>query len=318
MGAHPTRILENDNFTQLRTLNLSSPFLQVESTSLSIPLTHTTPPTTEIAPTRLAQILLHVPRLNPSCEDITALAYQGGWCGGARNPADYLESNKHRLSCRLRCGETASYGEFPANCACDEQCLIHDDCCTDMSTVCPMVYAAGNRKYRHLASRFGVCTKYFTFVNCDSNPVISCLCGDYVHRELMQNVCLGKGNDLTSFEKILRNDLFSKVMLLWVQLPIPERTGQCNVFNLSGLSYPARVDLNLPNSQNDRVIHMRVLPVVQLNTNSSDLEHPTHSIGEANGSGSVGTANSTETNRQANEGLSFKVAFTNTIERRMR
>ncbi|GFS20982.1 hypothetical protein ElyMa_006912300 [Elysia marginata] len=63
---------------------------------------------------------------------------------------------------------------------------------------------------------------------------------------------------------------------------------------------------------------MRVLPVVQLNTNSFDLAHPTHSIGKANETGSVGTVNSTETNRQADEGLSFEVAFTNAIERRMR
>ncbi|GFS23673.1 hypothetical protein ElyMa_001645500, partial [Elysia marginata] len=151
---------------------------------------------------------------------------------------------------------------------------------------------------------------------CSGNPVISCLCGDDVHRELIQNVCLGSAD--RAFVKKIRKDLYKKVLPLWLKLPTPERTGQCNVFNLSGLSYRAGVDLNLPNSQNDRVIHIRVLPVVQLNTNSFDLEHPTHSIGEANGTGSVGTVNSTETNRQANEGLSFEVAFTNTIERRMR
>ncbi|GFS19449.1 hypothetical protein ElyMa_006873600 [Elysia marginata] len=396
MGAQTTRMVGIYNSTQPSTLNLSSPFLQAGSASLSATLIHTTPPTNPMAVVLLSQLLLHLPRLNSSCEDITALAYQGGWCGGARNPADYLESNKHRLSCRLRCGETSSYGEFPANCACDEQCLIHGDCCTDMSTACPMVYAAGNRKYRHLASGYDSCSKYLTYTNCDStldgvtinfsqnseersaakelnppfgpkrlvqyakdfnsflvvdrsvnvvynssiafhmcdvsgsrleylptitsldcrdfsaswkpnvnsigkllpwctvqdiqdvrpkqtrvcsgNPVISCLCGT-VHRELIQNVCLGSAN--RAFVKKIRKDLYKKVLPLWLKLPTPERTGQCNVFNLSELSYRAGVDLNLPNSQNDRVIHMRVLPVVQLNTNSFDLAHPTHSIGEA-------------------------------------
>ncbi|GFN93110.1 hypothetical protein PoB_001961600 [Plakobranchus ocellatus] len=74
--------------------------------------------------------------------------YRENICG-APDPDTYMEAAKARYTCKDRCGDVPVYGKDLFDCACDETCIAHRDCCKDLSVACPTVYASGKIKYSH-------------------------------------------------------------------------------------------------------------------------------------------------------------------------
>ncbi|KAK3726958.1 hypothetical protein RRG08_004052 [Elysia crispata] len=107
--------------------------------------------------------------INPTCKNISHLAYQGNWCG-ASDPENYLKTNMAMFTCSGRCGKKPPYGNLRSECACDERCYIHEDCCPDMVTVCPATYEAGMRKYARLGQASESCENYGFFLHSSCEP----------------------------------------------------------------------------------------------------------------------------------------------------
>ncbi|GFO01042.1 hypothetical protein PoB_002754700 [Plakobranchus ocellatus] len=56
-------------------------------------------------------------------------------------------------SCINRCGSSPAYHGIGAGlqeCACDQSCITHADCCDDIESVCSDIYTAGKSVYSHL------------------------------------------------------------------------------------------------------------------------------------------------------------------------
>ena len=80
----------------------------------------------------------------------TNFAYQNDLCM-ATDPASYLESATAVYSCLNRCGQAVAYSaDGVRECSSDPACVAYQDCCRDMSIVCPQAYRDGGKVYRHL------------------------------------------------------------------------------------------------------------------------------------------------------------------------
>ncbi|GFR64033.1 hypothetical protein ElyMa_005496900 [Elysia marginata] len=80
------------------------------------------------------------------CQDIaTDFAYRNNLCAGATSPENYLSVSRSRYSCSMRCGQAPVYRAESSfvQCACDESCMAHKDCCPDMVELCPDQYNLG-------------------------------------------------------------------------------------------------------------------------------------------------------------------------------
>ncbi|GFR77949.1 histone-lysine N-methyltransferase SETMAR [Elysia marginata] len=80
------------------------------------------------------------------CQDIaTDFAYRNNLCAGATSPENYLSVSRSRYSCSMRCGQAPVYRAESSfvQCACDESCMAHKDCCPDMIELCPHQYNLG-------------------------------------------------------------------------------------------------------------------------------------------------------------------------------
>ena len=89
----------------------------------------------------------------------TDFVYQNNLCD-ARDPQGYLDSKKAFYSCEHRCGHKQPYSERSREqCACDEICVVYDDCCRDMSVVCPQTYTRGKVQYEHLGLGNSFCSE---------------------------------------------------------------------------------------------------------------------------------------------------------------
>ncbi|GFO47454.1 hypothetical protein PoB_007395900 [Plakobranchus ocellatus] len=95
--------------------------------------------------------------LNKTCLDhLTNCLYKANMCG-SMDPQSYVDSAKNRQTCRNRCGNTPVFEELMPACACDERCVIHQDCCSDISTICPDIFSRGHTLYEHLKHITPVC-----------------------------------------------------------------------------------------------------------------------------------------------------------------
>ena len=95
-----------------------------------------------------------------ACQDLlTSTAYKEGVCG-VSDVESYIKSRTSEFTCEKRCGQQPNYsGPGTRNCNCDELCVIHHDCCQDMSKVCPDMYYSSKIVYFHLAGAQAGCTE---------------------------------------------------------------------------------------------------------------------------------------------------------------
>ncbi|GFO12101.1 hypothetical protein PoB_003860600 [Plakobranchus ocellatus] len=106
-----------------------------------------------------------IPYQKDGCPDIaTNFAYKNNLCE-AEDSASYMQFAKARYSCVNRCGHKTIYGESVPECGCDQNCVIHGDCCRDMAFVCPKTYAKGMDIYVELGNMTSLCvdTNYRIF-----------------------------------------------------------------------------------------------------------------------------------------------------------
>ncbi|GFN93116.1 hypothetical protein PoB_001962200 [Plakobranchus ocellatus] len=75
--------------------------------------------------------------------------YRENICG-APDPDTYMETAKARYTCKDRCGDVPIYGKDLFDCACDERCIAHRDCCRDFSVACPDIHTTGKIRYSHV------------------------------------------------------------------------------------------------------------------------------------------------------------------------
>ncbi|RUS84217.1 hypothetical protein EGW08_008021 [Elysia chlorotica] len=172
--------------------NINAKMKLVDNTSLEestlptkVDFDRTTPFTVSTSPVQISDrqdfILerygsLLAPVLNPTCSNVSALAYQGNWCG-APDSSSYLETNMAMFTCSGRCGKAPLYGNPRLECACDERCYIHGDCCLDMATLCSATYDVGRQQYGHLSPVPESCRDFGFFMHStckrDSNGLES-------------------------------------------------------------------------------------------------------------------------------------------------
>ncbi|GFR67638.1 hypothetical protein ElyMa_003711500 [Elysia marginata] len=143
------------------------------STVSATPLTFSTP-----GPYTLPYL-----RSNRKCRaNATDFVYKNKLCD-ASDPETYSTSQKARYSCVHRCDEFMPYSEQGHDkCACDAACLVHNDCCRDMSLVCPKTYAQGIASYPNnlesFCPRFQYPSPFSTISSCPAEESL------YLNRDL--------------------------------------------------------------------------------------------------------------------------------------
>ncbi|GFR89841.1 hypothetical protein ElyMa_000803300 [Elysia marginata] len=82
--------------------------------------------------------------------------YQNNLCG-AMDPESYLVLAKAKYTCEHRCARKPVYGRSQSECACDETCLLHGDCCGDFHAVCPEIYLKSKELYTKMEEPLSMC-----------------------------------------------------------------------------------------------------------------------------------------------------------------
>ncbi|GFN99440.1 hypothetical protein PoB_002594600 [Plakobranchus ocellatus] len=92
------------------------------------------------------------------CQNIlTNYAYDQNLCG-ASGVESFLKEKKEQFTCTNRCNHAVTYGNT-RDCACDDLCVVHNDCCRDMRQVCRDVYTRGMEIFSHLIGAVSMCVE---------------------------------------------------------------------------------------------------------------------------------------------------------------
>ncbi|GFN83586.1 vitronectin [Plakobranchus ocellatus] len=96
------------------------------------------------------------PRIDENrCQDMfTRFAYDQNLCG-ASDVNHYIVSKKAQFSCANRCGQTRKLSE---DCACDNLCVVYQDCCRDMRQECADLHNRSVTVFSHVTGARLVCT----------------------------------------------------------------------------------------------------------------------------------------------------------------
>ena len=124
-----------------------------------------------LAPSSSDYTYFTLPYLRNGCECrniATDFVYQNNLCD-AHDPKSYLGSKRAFYSCAHQCSHKHPYSERSREqCACDDICVVYDDCCRDMSVACPQTYTRGKVWYRHFEADSSFCDRrnFLVFTSC--------------------------------------------------------------------------------------------------------------------------------------------------------
>ncbi|GFN99439.1 hypothetical protein PoB_002594500 [Plakobranchus ocellatus] len=92
------------------------------------------------------------------CQNIlTNYSYDQNLCG-ASDVESFLREKKEQFTCFNRCNHAVTYGNT-RDCACDDLCVVHNDCCRDMRQVCTDVYTRGIKIFSHMIRAVSMCVE---------------------------------------------------------------------------------------------------------------------------------------------------------------